>query len=77
MDTLLLPDQDVFNLLYDAYTLQVDNIWNYDAYYYSVYQLKVEGKCNIDWVMQNTVFLHFCEKQKLWKTNSSNRFSAL
>lgn len=74
MDTLLLPDQDVFNLLYGAHTLQVDNIWNYDARYYSVYQLKIEGKCNIDWVMQNTVFLHFCEKQKPWKSKSSNYF---
>lgn len=78
MDTLLLPDQDVFNLLYGAYTLQLDdNIWNYDARYFSAYQLKSEGKCNIDWVMRNTVFLHFCGKQKPWKSKSPNRFSAL
>lgn len=56
VDTLLLPDQDIFNLLYGAYTLQLDG--------------------NI-WVMRNTVFLHFCGKQKPWKSKSSNRFSAL
>lgn len=78
MDMLLLPDQDVFNLLYGAYTMQLDdNIWNYDARYFSAYQLRSEGKCNMDWVMQNTVFLHFCGKQKPWKAKSSNRFSAL
>lgn len=78
MDMLLLPDQDVFNLLYGAYTLQLDDsIWNYDARYFSAYLLKSEGKCNIDWVMQNTVFLHFCGRQKPWKSKSSNRFFAL
>ncbi len=78
MDTLILPDQDVFNLLYGTYTLQLeDNIWNYDARYFSAYQLKSKGKCTMDWVMQNTVFLHFCGKQKPWKPKSRSRFSAL
>lgn len=78
MALLILPDQDVFNLLYGAYTLQLDDtIWNYDVRYFSDYKLNSEGKCNIDWVMQNTVFLHFCGKQKPWKSRSSNRFSAL
>ena len=78
MDMLVLPDQDVFNLLYGTHTFQIDdNVWNYDARYYSAYLLKSEGKCTMDWVMQNTVFLHFCGKQKPWKTKNSNRFSAL
>ncbi|WP_418632332.1 glycosyltransferase family 8 protein [Ruthenibacterium lactatiformans] len=78
MELLILPDQDVFNLLYGAKTLQVDDaVWNYDARYFSAYLLKSEGKYNIDWVMRNTVFLHFCGKQKPWKSKSFNRFSAL
>ena len=78
MDKLLLPDQDVFNMLYGTYTLQIDDsIWNYDARYFSAYLLKSEGKCSMDWVMQNTVFLHFCGTQKPWKSRSLNRFSAL
>lgn len=75
---LLLPDQDVFNLLYGVYTLQEDdNIWNYDARYFSAYLIKSKGQCNLDWVMQNTVFLHFCGKQKPWKTQYSSRFASL
>ena len=31
----------------------------------------------MDWVMQNTVFLHFCGKRKPWSRQSANRFSAL
>lgn len=77
-ELLVLPDQDIFNLLYGAKTLQVDDaVWNYDARYFSAYLLKSEGKYNIDWVMNNTVFLHFCGKQKPWKTKSFNRFSVL
>lgn len=75
---LLLPDQDVFNYLYGSYTLQVDDaIWNYDARYFSAYRLRSGGQCDMDWIMQNTVFLHFCGKQKPWKTSHSSRFTAL
>ncbi len=77
-ELLVLPDQDVFNLLYGARTLQVDdNIWNYDTRYYSAYRLRSEGKCDIGWVMENTVFLHFCGKQKPWRAKSFHRFSML
>lgn len=75
---LILPDQDVFNFLYGTYTLQVDDeIWNYDARYYSSYLLRSNGLCDMDWVMQNTVFLHFCGKKKPWKASHSSRFGAL
>lgn len=75
---LLLPDQDVFNFLYGDYTRQLpDEIWNYDARYYSAYLLRSEGLCDMDWVMANTVFLHFCGKKKPWGASSSNRFAAL
>lgn len=75
---LLLPDQDVFNFLYGTKTLQIpDEIWNYDARYLTIYQLKSNGVYDLDWVMQNTVFLHFCGKQKPWKTYYSGRFSSL
>ena len=77
-ELLLLPDQDVFNLLYGEDTLPLDDaIWNYDARYYSAYLLKSEGQDQMDWVMGNTVFLHFCGKQKPWKAKSAQRFSIL
>ncbi len=75
---LVLPDQDVFNSLYGKYTLQLDDkIWNYDARHARLYQLNSEGVCNLDWVMQHTVVLHFCGKKKPWKTNDVNRFGVL
>lgn len=77
-ELLLLPDQDVFNILYGTDTLQVnDSVWNYDARYFSAYLVKSEGQCDMDWIMQNTVFLHFCGKQKPWKRKHTSRFSAL
>ncbi len=75
---LLLPDQDVFNLLYGAYTLQEDDtVWNYDARYFSAYEINSKGQYDLDWVMKNTVFLHFCGKQKPWKAKYSSRFASL
>lgn len=77
-ELLLLPDQDVFNFLYGTDTLQIeDNIWNYDARYASAYFVKSDGEYDMDWVMQNTVFLHFCGKQKPWKKRYDSRFSSL
>jgi len=75
---LLLPDQDVFNYLYGENTLQVDDrVWNYDARYFTAYRMKSGGDCNMDWVIQNTVFLHFCGRKKPWKPAYSGYFSAL
>ena len=77
-EKLFLPDQDVFNILYGNVTLQIDdNIWNYDTRYFSAYLLKSDGQCSMDWVMENTVFLHFCGRQKPWKIIYLNRFAAL
>lgn len=75
---LLLPDQDVFNSLYGENTLQADDrVWNYDARYFTAYRMKSGGDCNMDWVMRNTVFLHFCGRKKPWKPAYSGYFSAL
>lgn len=31
----------------------------------------------MDWVMRNTVVLHFCGKKKPWTSNYAGRFGAL
>lgn len=63
---LLLPDQDVFNSLYGAQTLQIDDaLWNYDARYYSGYLLRSGGAYHMDWVMQHTAILHFAASESL------------
>ena len=50
-ERLLLPDQDVFNVLYGDQTLQVDDaVWNYDARYFSAYLMRSDGQCTMDWV---------------------------
>ena len=77
-DKLLLPDQDVFNVLYGHRTLQIDDaIFNYDVRYFSAYLLKSDGQHTMNWVMRNTVFLHFCGRHKPWKNMCLSRFSAL
>lgn len=75
---LLLPDQDVLNALYGSKILSiVDSKWNYDARNYSNYLLRSGGKENLAWVMENTVVLHFCGRDKPWKKNYRRRFGAL
>ena len=75
---LLLADQDVFNSLYGAQTLQIDDaLWNYDARYYSGYLLRSGGAYHMDWVMQHTAILHFCGKRKPWKRSYATRFAPL
>lgn len=75
---LLLPDQDVFNTLYGAKTLWIDDaLWNYDARYYPGYLLRSNGAYHMDWVMQNTAILHFCGKRKPWKKAYAGRFATL
>lgn len=77
-EELLLPDQDVFNYLYGAQTLAVnDAIWNYDVRYYTDYIIRSSGEYHLDWVMENTAVLHFCGKSKPWKRAQSGRFVAL
>mgnify|MGYP004441636677 FL=1 len=75
---LLLPDQDVFNILYGKETLAVpDEVWNYDVRNYGKYKILSSGKFDLNGVMQNTSVLHFCGKNKPWKKNYTNRFKIL
>ncbi len=75
---LLLPDQDVFNLIYGSQILQMDDsIFNYDARYFSAYVFKSKGRHDLDWVLKHTIILHFCGKQKPWKKRYTGLFSAL
>lgn len=78
-EELILPDQDVMNALYGAKTRTVDeSMYNYDARFYQSYLLKSGGEKDIDWVMRNTVFLHFCGASKPWHDSVIvNRFATL
>ena len=75
---LLLPDQDILNAMYGhkIYPLE-DVIYNYDARNYSTYLLKSKGEADMGWIMENTVILHFCGRDKPWKKNHRSRFTSL
>ncbi len=76
---LILPDQDIFNVLFSDNTYSIpDEVWNYDARYYSKYLLQSNREYDLDWVMKNTAILHFCGKKKPWNTKSINtKFDSL
>lgn len=77
-NVLILPDQDVINALYGKKIRPVDDtVYNYDARLYTIYNLLSGGRQDLDWVMQNTVFLHFCGKSKPWHKASANKFAPL
>jgi len=74
---LLLPDQDVLNKLYGHRILPVpDELYNYDTRKDLTYQLRVK-KWSTDWLIDNTVFLHFCGSPKPWGTDSNDRYATM
>ncbi|HFI0462883.1 TPA: glycosyltransferase family 8 protein [Streptococcus suis] len=77
-NVLFLPDQDVLNALY-GHTIALidDQIYNFDVRYRSVYRIKTGGVCDLDWIMANTVFLHFCGRDKPWKKSYRGSCSGL
>ncbi len=75
---LILPDQDVLNYLYSKNIKKLNEVkYNYDARYYRYYRLISNGKVDMDYVMRNTVILHFCGKKKPWQANYSGEFHSL
>lgn len=75
---LLLPDQDILNAMYGDRVLPLkDSIYNYDVRNYSTYLLKSKGEEDLTWMMENTVILHFCGRDKPWNKNHRSRFTAL
>ena len=75
---LLLPDQDILNAMYGDKVLPIkDSIYNYDARNYSSSLLRSKGEEDLEWVMENTVVLHFCGRDKPRKKNHRTRFTTL
>lgn len=75
---LILPDQDILNGLYGNQILPLDDsIYNYAANRYETYRMASGGTKDMDWVVQNTVFLHFCGKNKPWIKPTRSRFGVL
>lgn len=75
---LFLPDQDILNGLYGQHIKQVpDELYNYDARMNPLYYAKSNGEYDIDWVIDHTAILHFCGRDKPWRSDYKERFSGL
>lgn len=75
---IILPDQDVFNVLCGECCVPIDEeLWNYDAYNYARYLTASHGEHDVDWVMENASVLHFCWPHKPWKVPYAGRFGSL
>jgi len=75
---LIMPDQDIMNMMFNPEIKPLDEkIYNYDARYYQYYKLMSGGECDMDFVIRNTIFLHFCGKKKPWKPNYGGKFHVL
>lgn len=77
--TLLLPDQDVLNALYSKDIKEIpDELYNFDIRKDRIYETISSGKWNLDWVIKNTVILHYCGRDKPWyPNNNKGRLTAL
>jgi len=74
---LLMPDQDIINALYSDRIKSLDEkIYNYDVRYYKYYKI-TNSTCDMDFILRNTVFLHFCGKKKPWLKGYSGQFHSL
>jgi lipopolysaccharide biosynthesis glycosyltransferase len=75
---LIMPDQDVINALFSKKIKNLDEtLYNYDARFYNYYRLKTNGKCDMDYVINHTVILHFCGKKKPWQKGYAGKFHSL
>ncbi len=76
--SLFLPDQDVLNGLYGHQIKKIpDELYNFDARRSPLYYALSNGKWDLDWVIQHTVVLHFCGRDKPWKKDYHNRYAGL
>ncbi|MDC2840519.1 glycosyltransferase family 8 protein [Limosilactobacillus mucosae] len=76
---LLLPDQDVLNALYgkDIKTIP-DQLYNFDARKGQTYETISFGEWTLDWVIKNTVILHYCGRHKPWLVDkNTGRYTSL
>lgn len=75
---LILPDQDIINTLYSRQIKCLDEkLYNYDTRYYNYYKVITNNTCDMDYIMKNTVILHFCGKRKPWSKGYSGKFYSL
>jgi lipopolysaccharide biosynthesis glycosyltransferase len=66
---LFLPDQDILTSLYGNHLKLVDPmIYNLSDRFLKQYSTKNRIKISLAWVKENTVFIHYCGRNKPWKS---------
>lgn len=74
---LLLPDQDVLNVLYGKRIKPLDErLYNYDSRYFLLYYAD-DNTWTRDHIMNHTVVIHFCGGEKPWEKNATGKFVTL
>lgn len=77
-NVIIYPDQDVLNGLYGHKILHIpDSIYNYDTRFDPAYFISKPEEWDIDWVIENTIVLHFCGRDKPWGRASRHRYAVL
>lgn len=75
---LIMPDQDILNALYAKKIKDIDEkLYNYDARYYTYYRITSNKKWDMDYVIRNTVIIHFCGRKKPWNKDYRGKFHSL
>lgn len=73
---LILPDQDIFNLLYGQHVLEEDwRIYNMNPKVYEKLKVLFPHKYNKEWIEKSVVFIHFCGKHKPWNERKKYRYT--
>lgn len=64
---LILPDQDIFNLLYHGEIKSEPwELYNLDPRLYQMFQLLMPDDYNLEWVEEKVVFIHYAGRNKPW-----------
>ena len=75
---LLMPDQDILNGLYSQYVIEIPNeIYNVDMRITKSYELLSYGSLDANWILNNSVLLHYCGTDKPWKENANSKWDLI
>ncbi len=75
---LLMPDQDILNVLFAKKIKNLDEkYYNYDVRYFHYYRITSNNIWDMDYVIKNTQILHFCGRKKPWRKDYRGKFHSL
>lgn len=75
---LLMPDQDILNSLYGESILEIENeLYNVDMRITKTYQILSYGDLDAQWLIDNSVLLHYCGTDKPWKRTANSSWDIL